>query len=55
MANQPTTRAYSNLNPEIQDANTRNIVLFNDLVQNDPEVENVLLPVRDGLMVIRKK
>jgi predicted O-methyltransferase YrrM len=27
---------------------------FNDAVHEDPRVENVLVPVRDGLMVIRK-
>lgn len=27
---------------------------FNQLVQNDPRVENVLLPIRDGIMMIRK-
>lgn len=28
---------------------------FNEFVQNDLRVENMLLPIRDGLMVIRKK
>jgi predicted O-methyltransferase YrrM len=28
---------------------------FNEFVQNDSRVENMLLPIRDGLMVIRKK
>lgn len=28
---------------------------FNEAVQNDERVENMLLPIRDGLMVIRKK
>lgn len=28
---------------------------FNSFIQNDPRVENMLLPIRDGLMVIRKK
>ena len=28
---------------------------FNKFVQNDSRVENILLPVRDGLMVVRKK
>jgi caffeoyl-CoA O-methyltransferase len=27
---------------------------FNDFVQNDPRVENLLLPLRDGLMLARK-
>lgn len=30
------------------------LVVFNDKVQNDPSVENVLLTVRDGVMVARK-
>lgn len=37
------------------DKDTKGIRLFNDLVQNDSRVENVMLSVRDGLMVIRKK
>ena len=28
---------------------------FNREVQEDPRVENVLLPVRDGMMLVRKK
>lgn len=27
---------------------------FNDFVQHDPRVENILLPIRDGIMVMRK-
>lgn len=37
------------------DFQTRGIKDFNDFVHNDDRVENVLLPVRDGLMIIRKK
>lgn len=40
---------------EEQDAQTRGIVEFNELVQNDLRVENVIFPFRDGMMVIRKK
>jgi caffeoyl-CoA O-methyltransferase len=36
------------------DKDTRAIQEFNRKVQNDPRVENVLLPVRDGMMVMRK-
>ena len=32
----------------------RAIVAFNDLVQGDPQVENVLLTLRDGMTLIRK-
>ena len=30
------------------------VVAFNDKVQSDPAVENVLLTVRDGVMIARK-
>tara|TARA_R110002072_G_scaffold256037_11_gene414838 strand:+ start:609 stop:1250 length:642 start_codon:yes stop_codon:yes gene_type:complete len=36
------------------DEETKALVDFNKMVQNDARVENVLFPVRDGLMVIRK-
>lgn len=37
------------------DEDTKAIHQFNIKVQNDNRVENVLLPVRDGIMLIRKK
>ena len=37
-----------------KDKQTLAIIEFNDFVQNDPRVENVLFPVRDGMMIIRK-
>lgn len=36
------------------DKDTRTLREFNDFVLNDTRVENLLLPVRDGLMVARK-
>ena len=36
------------------DVETRAIKAFNQKVQQDQRVENVLLPIRDGLMTIRK-
>lgn len=33
---------------------TQAIIDFNELVLNDPRVENVLLPIRDGIMMARK-
>jgi predicted O-methyltransferase YrrM len=36
------------------DKDTRAIMEFNKKVQEDPRVQNVLLPVRDGIMVVRK-
>jgi predicted O-methyltransferase YrrM len=40
--------------PEKMDKDTRGIVEFNEFVKGDPRVEQVLLPVRDGVMVVRK-
>lgn len=37
------------------DKETLGIITFNEKVTNDPRVEQLLLPVRDGLMLIRKK
>jgi caffeoyl-CoA O-methyltransferase len=40
-----------NKNP---DNDTKSIIAFNQKIQHDPRVENVLLPIRDGIMMIRK-
>lgn len=37
------------------DAQTLGIKAFNDLVANDDRVEKVILPLRDGLTIIKKK
>jgi caffeoyl-CoA O-methyltransferase len=37
------------------DADTQSILDFNARIQADDRVENLLLPLRDGLMLIRKK
>ena len=37
-----------------QDAQTRGILDFNSHVANDSRVEKVILPLRDGLTLIRK-
>jgi len=42
-------------NPQAtDDAQTRGIIEFNDMVQSDSRVKNVILPVRDGIMVVQK-
>ncbi len=41
--------------PKQQDKVTNTIRSFNEMVQNDPRVENILLPIRDGIMMVRKK
>jgi caffeoyl-CoA O-methyltransferase len=38
-----------------QDKDTKNISTFNDKVAADNRVEKLILPVRDGLFIIRKK
>ena len=43
------------IEPERQDAQTNGVRAFNDLVRNDERVEAVILPLRDGLTIIRKK
>lgn len=37
-----------------KDPQTKGIISFNEMVQNEPGFENVILPVRDGIMIIRK-
>lgn len=41
-------------NPD-KDAQTQGIIAFNELVRSDPRVENIILPLRDGLNIIRVK
>lgn len=41
-------------NPLPRDRQTQGIAEFNDMVAADPRVESVILPVRDGLNLIRK-
>jgi caffeoyl-CoA O-methyltransferase len=42
------------LEKEKMDKDTEAIVHFNQKVQDDPRVQNVLFPIRDGLMIARK-
>lgn len=41
--------------PPVSDPQTRGIMKFNDFVAKDERVEKVILPIRDGLTIIRKK
>lgn len=43
------------LNTGSKEHDTQALITFNERVQNDKRVENVLLPIRDGLMMIRVK
>jgi predicted O-methyltransferase YrrM len=42
------------LNPNTRSRDTHGIIDFNEFVLADKRVENLLLPFRDGLMIIRK-
>ncbi len=37
------------------DPQTRGIIDFNEMIKNENNIENMILPVRDGLMLIMKK
>jgi caffeoyl-CoA O-methyltransferase len=39
----------------LKDPQTKGVVMFNEMVRKDPRVEKIVLPLRDGLMLIRKK
>ncbi len=39
---------------EERDMETKAIVEYNEKIHNDPRVENILFPIRDGLMIARK-
>ena len=39
---------------ESADQDTAAVLVFNQKIQDDPRIENILLPIRDGIMMIRK-
>jgi predicted O-methyltransferase YrrM len=39
----------------LKDPQTKGVVMFNEMVRKDHRVEKIVLPLRDGLMLIRKK
>lgn len=41
--------------PASGDQQTQGIIAFNELLKNDSRVEKVILPLRDGMTIIRKK
>jgi len=41
--------------PADDDTHTHGIMQFNDIIKNDNRVEKVILPLRDGMTIIRKK
>ncbi len=46
-------KVIDQVNPN--DKDTKGLLAFNNMVTADARVENVMLPLRDGLMLIRKK
>ncbi|HOZ29739.1 MAG TPA: O-methyltransferase [Bacteroidales bacterium] len=40
---------------ESNDYMTKGVIQFNEMIKNDPNVEKMILPLRDGLMIVRKK
>lgn len=43
------------VDPSAHDAQTEGILAFNDMIAADDRVEKVILPIRDGMTIIRKK
>ncbi len=43
------------LEKETKDQQTRGIIEFNEMIIRQYNIENIILPLRDGLMIIRKK
>jgi caffeoyl-CoA O-methyltransferase len=43
------------LDPFTMDQQTRGIIDFNEMISVQKDIEKVILPVRDGLMLITKK
>ena len=41
--------------PAEDDLHSRRIIEFNNIIKNDKRVEKVILPLRDGMTVVRKK
>ena len=40
---------------ENDDIDTKTLIQLNELIHNDERVQEVLLPIRDGLLIVRKK
>ncbi len=41
--------------PPIRDSQTRGIMMFNDFVAKDKRIEKVIIPIRDGITIIKLK
>jgi predicted O-methyltransferase YrrM len=43
------------LDKETTDQQTRGIIDFNNMIKNEAGVQFIIMPIRDGLMLIQKK
>ena len=43
------------IEPETTDPQARGIIDFNEMIRSEAGIEIVIVPLRDGLMLIRKK
>ena len=43
------------LDPDIKDRQTKGIIDFNEMLMREKDIEHIIVPVRDGLSIIRKK
>jgi predicted O-methyltransferase YrrM len=39
---------------DIKDPQTKGIIEFNEMINKQKNIENIILPIRDGIMLIRK-
>lgn len=42
------------LEKSVSDPQTRGIIEFNEMIKNNNKIEKIILPLRDGLMIVRK-
>jgi len=42
------------LEKEVSDQQTKGIIEFNEMISSQKNIENIILPIRDGVMLIRK-
>jgi caffeoyl-CoA O-methyltransferase len=42
------------LDPTTKDPQARGIIEFNEMISKETDIENIILPIRDGLTIIRK-
>jgi caffeoyl-CoA O-methyltransferase len=42
------------LDPATKDPQARGIIEFNEMISKETDIENIILPIRDGLTIIRK-